>query len=789
LRVIEPYEDTYAWIWNHDKFTQWKESNTSELLWLHGKPASGKSTIMNFIRKGLEDHLPPSDKPISTPQKRYVTVDFFYSAEVGASERQHGHVWMLRSILYQILQNVPALWADFCNFLEPSIDAADGKGEYPLLSTNFTYFFESKMRHLEDLQRLLGSIGSRYQAHNKLVVYILVDAMDESEREQRLKIVSSLLKISNSLENWPVTFKIIVASRPDSLTGAVSRKCISIHLEDETPLDILTFVDREIDRIATDVPSLEHESFSFLREELIQKSRGVFLWVKLVLLELEEKANEEGCTIREVEELLHSIPDGLKQLYHRMASLLAIQTPQRKQEMKTMFEWITYSQRPITLSEMRDIAAAAACTGERLTATEMTRNRVATVGEIERRIVTRCGNFLEIKDLKSETGTRTSVIQFIHITALEYLASQSLEVDVYLGSPKDAEFSMMHLSKKYVDFLTSSMPPWDALADMDEAFSIEALRTANIQPMIDLLRDFRPTLLDLMLGKAGNTQLGDIGKHHQENSSTLEDERRCSATWRHGNRSFSALCLASAVQIDVNALLVIQESMVLDLLVSNKIAFLISAADDDFITGGSKVSFRTGLPSMESGMTPSGSPLIGVLEAITKFADLQACRALYDSGFFSKELIGPVDTSAHASLLVRAAEKGNDNLARILLSHEFLGSESLNENPRDHLGRNVISTALDYGHVRFAMTLFDEKLIEKFNFRDLADSPGYRTALSRACERGLTDIARLLWPQYSKSWLSHGPESRVDLCELARRRGHIDISQMFESGPRDEPES
>lgn len=765
---------------------QWKESSTSELLWLHGKPASGKSTIMNFVRKGLEDHLRQSDKDISNSPKRYVTVDFFYSAQVGAGERQRGHVWMLKSILYQILQNVPALWTDFCNFLEPSFDITDGKGEYPQLSTDFAYYFESKMRHLEDLERLLTSIGSRYRAHNKLVLYILVDAMDESDREQRLKIVSSLLKISNYPESWPITFKVIVASRPDSLTGAISRKCVSILLEEETTSDILTVVDRELDRIATDVPSLEQESFGFLRKELLQKSQGVFLWVKLVLLQLEQMANEEGCTIREVEELLQSIPGGLEQLYRRMASVLAIQTPQQKQEMKTMLEWTTYSQRPITPSEMRDIAAAATCTSERLTVAEMTRNRVATVDEMKRRIVTRCGNFLEIKDISnSETGTPIAIIQFIHITALEYLVSQPVAADVYLGSQKDAEFSMMRLSEKYVDFLTFSMPPWDVLAGTDQKFSIDALRIANIQPMINFLRRFRPTLLNLTLGEAANAR----GIRHREDSSTVKDRQRFSAARSRGNLSFGALCLASAVQNDAHALLLLRDAMVLDLLVSNNSAFLVSVTNDNPITGDSKVSIRIGLPSTESGTMPDAGPLIGVLEVISKFADLQACRTLHDSGFFSEELIGPADTSAHANLLVRAAEKGNENLARILLSREFLGGESISEIPRDHFGRNVISTALDYGHVGFVRALLAENLTDRFDFRDLADTPGYRTALSRACEQGLSDVARLLWPRYSKSWLSHGPESRVDLCELARGRGYIDIAQMFESGPRDELES
>src|SRR5271170_2897039 len=112
--------------------------------------------------------------------------------------------------------------------------------------------------------------------------------MNESERHQRPKIVSSLFYIANYLGNWPITFKLMVASQPDSLAAGISRNCICMMLEDKTASDILTFVDLELKRMVTNLPPLLNENFSFLQERLIEKRKGVFLWTKLVL-ELEQK--------------------------------------------------------------------------------------------------------------------------------------------------------------------------------------------------------------------------------------------------------------------------------------------------------------------------------------------------------------------------------------------------------------------------------------------------------------------------------------------------------------------
>ncbi len=140
---------------------------------------------------------------------------------------------MMRSILYQILQNVPDLRTDLCNILEPSYATTNGEVELQLQSINF----KSKVWHLEDLQRLL--VGSKYRGSDKILIYILVDAMDESEKDQGLKIGSSLFKIGNYPESSPITFKVMFTGRSDSLNHAIGHRGICMLFEERNILGYL----------------------------------------------------------------------------------------------------------------------------------------------------------------------------------------------------------------------------------------------------------------------------------------------------------------------------------------------------------------------------------------------------------------------------------------------------------------------------------------------------------------------------------------------------------------------
>ncbi|KAG7116091.1 hypothetical protein HYQ44_007244 [Verticillium longisporum] len=50
--IVDPFPETFGWVFRHSQFSQWLQQG-SELFWLHGKPGSGKSTLMKYINAPL----------------------------------------------------------------------------------------------------------------------------------------------------------------------------------------------------------------------------------------------------------------------------------------------------------------------------------------------------------------------------------------------------------------------------------------------------------------------------------------------------------------------------------------------------------------------------------------------------------------------------------------------------------------------------------------------------------------------------------------------------------------
>jgi len=83
-----------------------------------------------------------------------------------------------------------------------------------------------------------------------------------------------------------------------------------------------------------------HDELSFISSYLIKASDGVFLWVKLVMGQLDERATEGFCSVAELEKLLLSIPKDLKQLYRLILQKIAKRSRSDISECQTVFRWI-----------------------------------------------------------------------------------------------------------------------------------------------------------------------------------------------------------------------------------------------------------------------------------------------------------------------------------------------------------------------------------------------------------------------------------------------------------------
>ena len=99
--VADATKETCAWILEHKSYLEWL-SRQHELLWIKGKPGAGKSTLINHIIRKLEGQ---------DVQSEAVVASFFFHGRGTAIQKSA--LGLYRSLLYQILQQVPDLLRSF----------------------------------------------------------------------------------------------------------------------------------------------------------------------------------------------------------------------------------------------------------------------------------------------------------------------------------------------------------------------------------------------------------------------------------------------------------------------------------------------------------------------------------------------------------------------------------------------------------------------------------------------------------------------------------------------------
>lgn len=114
----------------------------------------------------------------------------------------------------------------------------------------------------------------------------------------------------------------------------------------ETETDWCTVADMH-SVIQSALDELVLDNTSDIRTRVLDRSSGSFIWVKLVLQEL-----ETAFTNEDVEEILHEVPDDLSDMYERV--LLAIEKDKRRAKIaKSILLWVTLAVRPLNIEELQ----------------------------------------------------------------------------------------------------------------------------------------------------------------------------------------------------------------------------------------------------------------------------------------------------------------------------------------------------------------------------------------------------------------------------------------------------
>ena len=337
-KIEQAHAKTYEWIFQTPvsedaesiRFVEWLEQR-NDIFWIHGKPGSGKSTLMKFIcsHYRTRDHLRRwgarhsealdqlrgakvegtselQDENLKRLRYEADLIESYHQHRSGGQRSDNGEAaklvtakyffWnsgsklqksqegLLRSLIFEVLRKCPELVTHVLRTRSghPGF-AADSEEAGPFavaapwsFATTAPWSFEELMSTLQDI------ISVRMSA----TFCLFIDGLDEYQEENK-RTYRGLVDTLNQIAKFP-NVKICASSRSWTvfLDAFKSTSAYSLKLEDLTREDVRRFVSDKFE---------QHDQYQQLKvydtgyealiDEVANRAQGVFLWVYLVVKE------------------------------------------------------------------------------------------------------------------------------------------------------------------------------------------------------------------------------------------------------------------------------------------------------------------------------------------------------------------------------------------------------------------------------------------------------------------------------------------------------------------------
>ncbi|KAL4910870.1 hypothetical protein BDW74DRAFT_172330 [Aspergillus multicolor] len=301
--ILENYDATLGWVFQASTERPQTWSDLSKwlrepggLYWVSGKAGSGKSTFMKWLLH--EQRTEEALRAWAGDKQLLVASHFFWSS---GTEDQKSISGFLRSLLHELLiQSADEIWE-----LSPSRWRA-----WDLELGYFPAWSDDEL--LSTLQNLLV----RYRHDYRICLFI--DGLDElaGDDDQREKVFHFLHASSQEMY-----IKLCVSSRPWELFKDNFSSYPHLRLEELTSLDIKRYIDEKLEA---------NERFLVLRQqntslciqlvrEIIERAKGVWLWVVLVTRSLLRGLRNHD-TVADLLDRLRAVPEELEEYFLQMFS-------------------------------------------------------------------------------------------------------------------------------------------------------------------------------------------------------------------------------------------------------------------------------------------------------------------------------------------------------------------------------------------------------------------------------------------------------------------------------------
>ncbi len=317
--IRDAHVETFEWLFHDPVATE--KNNFADFLqgdtktfWITGKPGSGKSTLVKYLRDD-----PRTKQHLSTwlAGRRLVEASFYFFYN-GRSDMQTSEYGCLVSLLHDLLNQ-----------------------RRDLITMVFKERFrrlclQGKRGYLDNptLHEARKAIKQLFVSDPDMKFFLTVDGLDESDPKFSTTHIESMVEFLKSLAKLP-NVKMVLASRPLSPFDEAFADCPTLRIHEFTPPDICLYINERLEKHKDMQLILEREPGNTreLIESIVDGSSGVFLWVHLVVDSLiYGLTNYDG--IHDLQRRVEELPRDIHDLYELM--LLRVPISYRVQTMKLL---------------------------------------------------------------------------------------------------------------------------------------------------------------------------------------------------------------------------------------------------------------------------------------------------------------------------------------------------------------------------------------------------------------------------------------------------------------------
>ncbi|KAF5847015.1 hypothetical protein GGP41_003314 [Bipolaris sorokiniana] len=407
--------DSYRWVLDNTTFQQWQQDPHSRLLWVKGDPGKGKTMLFCGLVNELQSLMP-----------RNALLSYFFCQ--ATDSRINSATGVIRGLLYMLVDQQPSLMSHIRRKYDHAGKALfEDANAWVALSEIFTSMMQDK--------------GLK-------TTYLVVDALDECVVD-----LPNLLDLIVRTTTLSPRIKWLVSSRNEShieekLKSVGDQAKLSLELMQNAE-QVARAVDAYIDHKLSCLESLgEADLRKQVRDELHRKANGTFLWVALVMQELEKPESWDPLAV------VMEAPAGLYQLYDRMMEQIQRLSARNVNICQSLLCTTAVAYRPLYLAEMGSLCRSA--------------GQAIMVAETVRKIVVMCGSFLTVRD---------GQVYLVHQSAKDYLSDKMRAAAL----PSQSEMHY-NLFARSLELLSSTLKR-DMYDLVELGFSIDEVRTPYSDPL------------------------------------------------------------------------------------------------------------------------------------------------------------------------------------------------------------------------------------------------------------------------------------------------------------------